>query len=346
MKATESGTVLGVAMEDFVDDADDIVDGRGTVMTFVTVRDVVLDDIKTNIKGLNQREQMVQDGFADERPDSSVETVLEERFATDDIPEMSKDTTTNAFVEAVKNTASKLVHIAQSIVFAGKVVFEEVVSFAKKVTFSDAVIFEDTVVLAGDVAFANDDMAGEVILPAGENRIDITFENTYFKKPIVTATVQESFEPYMISGLDRAGFSIVTQTPVDNDTVFSWMAFMHVSDARSIRVPPKEDEVIVETDEGAIIQESKDTSDIEVEEADIIEEVEEIIEVEEAEIEAEDTTQTDDDTIGEEAGTDQEEDETQDLEDEVSPDEQEDSEDTQEQNQEASSPENEDAQDT
>ena len=49
-------------LTDFEDKNDDVSEGLGYVMTFINVRDVVLDDIKADIQGMNERGMSVDHG--------------------------------------------------------------------------------------------------------------------------------------------------------------------------------------------------------------------------------------------------------------------------------------------
>lgn len=73
------------------------------------------------------------------------------------------------------------------------------------------------------------------MIPKGGKSVHITFRNSYTATPKIIVTA-DTFASYRVTGKSAFGFTIETQTPVDESTSFDWIAIM-VQGAGTIVAP-------------------------------------------------------------------------------------------------------------
>lgn len=70
-----------------------------------------------------------------------------------------------------------------------------------------------------------DTLADNIIVPAGQLDFRLEFPESFLKKPVVTATVNEKIDDgYWISKQDAFGFTLFLEKPQPEDVLFSWNA--------------------------------------------------------------------------------------------------------------------------
>ena len=238
MKATENGTIVGIAMDDFEFTEPGQI---GYVMTFIDVRDVnitgpaltlaeVLDSLES--------EALVVESFGDTVGEGSVDDEEGERDLTKELAIRflqleqkvlaleesgvvlgATDTTEEALRAVVQEELGALAswnfemwNFSTDVAFTSKAYFEGAVAFLDNVTFMER------------VTFADKDAAGFARVAAGETEVEITFEKSYTFTPVVTATAQDTFVDHVITDLSTDGFTIVIDESVEEDMLFSWIA--------------------------------------------------------------------------------------------------------------------------
>jgi fibronectin-binding autotransporter adhesin len=108
---------------------------------------------------------------------------------------------------------------------------------------NDAITFQSDTIFFGRPYF-NADTAGFAVIPAGEQQIDITFDQSYLEQPIVTANItldrDESLTAsqaqnqidslfaddikFLVTDKNEQGFTIVLNRPAEHEVKFSWVA--------------------------------------------------------------------------------------------------------------------------
>lgn len=211
MRATQSGPVLGKALEAYSDPNSSNV---GKVMTFVGiswytpgVAGATSNSTAQTQPTLFSADQQslfgtaTQSGIIQYQPNQNRVTV---------------SLNMNVFKDL---QVSGGVIIGQQAEFRGPAIFKALVEFFDKVIFHNTVTFEDTVTF-------DSDSAGYAVIHTGSSTVDVKFVKPYANIPVITATLKTltKLDAYRVTNESPQGFTIEIQPASSQDVEFSWTA--------------------------------------------------------------------------------------------------------------------------
>ncbi len=206
-----------------------------------------------SVKGLEEKyAELVPENFLVSSTVGSPQSV-EETAASSLIQTMQALTTDTLTVNSDGLILGKLavsggLTIAGAVEFQGETLFRKLTSFFGNTLFKGRVTFERTPVFASDTA-------GFAVIKAGAHKVRVTFDTSYAKQPIVTATLTNDVSPlldeeasktlqadvaaveqdyldtvfasdirYLVTEKGTDGFTIVLSREATRDLQFSWVA--------------------------------------------------------------------------------------------------------------------------
>jgi len=125
-------------------------------------------------------------------------------------------------IRTLKTQLGQLSQVAQwnytAWTFMGEVTFAAKAKFLAAADFFGQVTFHDR------VTFMDKDLAGRVVIPAGQTSIALTFAQSYLVTPVVTATANGQVLALAVDQVTAQGFVVKIASPLAEQLTVSWMA--------------------------------------------------------------------------------------------------------------------------
>jgi len=249
MRATKSGRVIGVALEDAKiddffecpDDPQGVAERRcGQVMVFVNLVDYNGESIDMLLSEIEEGVDFVSADITATTTATSTTSTLDQET------ELDKDVRVIKLLKSINVTGQIDAEILTDRLSAAFEIYSpRIITEGLRVDYVSALFeeigFKSDVVFFGRPYFTTD-TAGFALVKAGDIRVDVVFDREYLETPVINASmsskdglssvnqsvaIQAFFGKdikFLITNATTTGFTIYLNKPVDEDVSFNWIA--------------------------------------------------------------------------------------------------------------------------